>query len=67
MTTEPATVESTTVKPAATGSSAVEIVLATHNVKKLAELRRLVAAAGLDVIVLGLSDLPAYDEPPVII
>ena len=33
------------------------------DVKKLAELRRLVAAAGLDVIVLGLSDLPAYDEP----
>lgn len=63
MTTEPATAESTTVEPAATGSSAVEIVLATHNVKKLAELRRLVAAAGLDVIVLGLSDLPAYDEP----
>ncbi|MFT4164236.1 MAG: RdgB/HAM1 family non-canonical purine NTP pyrophosphatase [Microlunatus sp.] len=40
-----------------------EVVLATHNAKKLAELRRLVAAAGLAVTVLGLSDLPAYDEP----
>lgn len=40
-----------------------EIVLATHNAKKLAELRRLVAAAGLEVAVLGLGDLPAYDEP----
>lgn len=40
-----------------------EVVLATHNAKKLAELRRLVAAAGLAVTVLGLDDLPAYDEP----
>lgn len=40
-----------------------EIVLATHNAKKLAELRRLVAAAGLEVTVHGLGDLPAYDEP----
>ena len=40
-----------------------EVVLATHNAKKLTELRRLVVAAGLDVTVLGLSDLPAYDEP----
>ena len=40
-----------------------EVVLATHNTKKLTELRRLVAAAGLDLQVLGLGDLPAYDEP----
>lgn len=40
-----------------------DVVLATHNAKKLTELRRLVVAAGLDVTVLGLSDLPAYDEP----
>jgi XTP/dITP diphosphohydrolase len=39
------------------------VVLATHNGKKLAELRRLVEAAGLDITVLGLDDLPAYPEP----
>ena len=39
------------------------MVLATHNDKKLAELRRLVEAAGLDVVVLGLGDLPPYAEP----
>jgi len=43
--------------------SPTEVVLATHNAKKLAELRRLVEAAGLDVTVLGLSDLPGYPEP----
>lgn len=40
-----------------------EVVLATHNAKKLTELRRLVEAAGVDVAVLGLDDLPAYPEP----
>lgn len=40
-----------------------EVVLATHNAKKLAELRRIVAAAGLPVTVLGLDDLPGYPEP----
>jgi XTP/dITP diphosphohydrolase len=40
-----------------------EVVLATHNAKKLAELRRLVEAAGLDVTILGLGDLPPYGEP----
>jgi len=43
--------------------SPTEVVLATHNAKKLAELRRLVEAAGLDVAVLGLDDLPDYPEP----
>lgn len=43
--------------------SPTEVVLATHNAKKLAELRRLVTAAGLDVHVLGLSELPPYEEP----
>lgn len=52
-----------TTESATTESMSVEIVLATHNAKKLAELRRLVAAAGLALTVLGLSDLPAYDEP----
>jgi XTP/dITP diphosphohydrolase len=40
-----------------------EVVLATHNAKKLAELRRLVDAAGLRVTVLGLDDLSPYPEP----
>lgn len=40
-----------------------EVVLATHNAKKLAELRRLVEAAGLDAEILGLDALPAYAEP----
>lgn len=40
-----------------------KMVLATNNPKKLAELRRIVAAAGLDIEVLGLADFPAYPEP----
>jgi XTP/dITP diphosphohydrolase len=39
------------------------VVLATNNVKKLAELRRLVAAEAPDIEVLGLSDVAAYPEP----
>lgn len=39
------------------------LVLATNNPKKLAELRRVVAAEGLGIEVLGLADLPAYPEP----
>ena len=39
------------------------IVVATNNTPKLAELRRVVDAAGLDVEFLGLSDFPAYPEP----
>ncbi|RRD46825.1 RdgB/HAM1 family non-canonical purine NTP pyrophosphatase [Tessaracoccus sp. OH4464_COT-324] len=39
------------------------VVLATNNPKKLAELRRVVAGAGLTLEVLGLSDLPSYPEP----
>jgi XTP/dITP diphosphohydrolase len=46
-------------------SSAVShrVVLATNNVKKLAELRRLVAAEAPDIGILGLSDVAAYPEP----
>jgi len=40
-----------------------QVVLATNNVKKLAELRRIVAAAAPDVEVLALADVPAYPEP----
>lgn len=39
------------------------LVLATHNAKKLAELRRIVAACGLEVAVLGLDDVTPYPEP----
>lgn len=40
-----------------------EVVLATHNAKKLTELRRIVAASGLDVAVFGLDHFPSYPEP----
>jgi XTP/dITP diphosphohydrolase len=40
-----------------------DVVLATNNRKKLVELRRLVEAAGADIRVLGLGDLPSYPEP----
>lgn len=39
------------------------IILATHNAKKLAELRRITAALLSGVQVLGLDDVPAYPEP----
>ena len=38
-------------------------MLATHNRAKLAELRRMVAAAAPDVEVLGLDEVPDYPEP----
>ncbi|WP_153503253.1 RdgB/HAM1 family non-canonical purine NTP pyrophosphatase [Cumulibacter manganitolerans] len=38
------------------------ILLASRNAKKLAELRRIMA--GADVEVVGLDDVPAYDEVP---
>jgi len=40
-----------------------QLVLATRNVNKLAELRRILGPF-VDVEVLGLDDLPAYDEAP---
>lgn len=39
------------------------VVLATNNAKKLAELRRLVAAEALNVQILGLGDVAPYPEP----
>ena len=39
------------------------VVLATHNAKKLAELRRVLAATGLDLEVLGLDHVGRYPEP----
>lgn len=41
----------------------MKIVLATHNAKKLAELRRLVADQRLALDVLGLDDTTGYPEP----
>jgi len=41
------------------------LLLASRNPGKLAELRRMLGAAGLDdVTVLGLTDVPWYTEPP---
>lgn len=40
-----------------------KMVLATHNPKKLAELRRIFAEAALGVEVLGLSEVEEYPEP----
>lgn len=40
-----------------------EVVLATNNPKKLAELRRVLEEAGLRVQVRPLADFDAYDEP----
>jgi XTP/dITP diphosphohydrolase len=39
------------------------VLLATHNAKKLVELRRILAAAAADVAVVGLADVAAF--PPV--
>lgn len=39
------------------------VVLATNNDRKLVELRHVLSDAGLDVVVLGLADLPPYPEP----
>ena len=41
-----------------------QVVLATNNAKKLAELRRIVGEAAPDVEVLGLADVATYPEPP---
>ncbi len=41
----------------------MKLVLATHNAKKLAELRRLVAEQRLAFEVLGLDDVRSYPEP----
>ena len=40
-----------------------QVVLATRNAKKLAELQRIVSAESQDVQVLGLADVAAYPEP----
>lgn len=40
-----------------------QVLLASNNAKKLAELRRIIAEFGLDIEVLGLADTQAYPEP----
>jgi XTP/dITP diphosphohydrolase len=40
-----------------------QVVLATRNVGKLAELRRIVAAEASDIQILGLTDVATYPEP----
>lgn len=40
-----------------------EVFLASRNAKKLAEMERILAPLVLGVRVLGLDDVPAYDEP----
>lgn len=42
----------------------MKILLATRNVKKLDELRRILVAASLDVTLVGLADVPPYEEAP---
>lgn len=41
----------------------MKVVLATHNAKKLIELRRVLAEADLPVTVVGLDEVAAYPEP----
>ena len=46
-----------------TGSTGRRVFLASRNAKKLSEMRRILAEHMPDVEVLGLDDVPAYDEP----
>jgi XTP/dITP diphosphohydrolase len=39
------------------------VFLASRNIKKLAEMQRILAEHAPDVVVLGLDDLPSYHEP----
>jgi XTP/dITP diphosphohydrolase len=39
------------------------LFLASRNAKKLAEMQRILAEHAPDVVVVGLDDVPAYDEP----
>ncbi len=41
----------------------MKVLLASRNAKKLAEMRRILAPHLADVEVLGLDDVPGYDEP----
>jgi XTP/dITP diphosphohydrolase len=51
--------------PDTTGATTRDVLLATRNDAKLAELRRIVAALGLDEVhILGLDEVDAFDEVP---
>jgi hypothetical protein len=51
--------------PDTTGATTRDVLLATRNDAKLAELRRIVAALGLDEVhILGLDEVDAFDEAP---
>lgn len=41
----------------------MQVFLASRNAKKLAEMQRIIAEHAPDVVVVGLDDVPAYDEP----
>lgn len=42
----------------------MKVLLATRNAQKLAELRRILQAAALDVALVGLADVAGYEEAP---
>jgi len=46
-----------------TGVHGPVVFLASRNAKKLAEMERILAPLAPDVVVLGLDDVPPYDEP----
>ena len=41
----------------------VDVFLASRNAKKLAEMQRILGEHAADLVVVGLDDVPAYDEP----
>ncbi|MFC5177656.1 RdgB/HAM1 family non-canonical purine NTP pyrophosphatase [Nocardioides taihuensis] len=41
----------------------MQVFLASRNAKKLAEMQRILGEHAPDVVVVGLDDVPAYDEP----
>jgi XTP/dITP diphosphohydrolase len=45
------------------GDPAPQVLLASRNAKKLGEMQRILAEHAPSVVVLGLDDVPAYDEP----
>ena len=47
----------------ARASAPSRLFLASRNAKKLAEMQRILAEHAPDVVVVGLDDVPAYDEP----
>jgi XTP/dITP diphosphohydrolase len=50
-------------RPHESGRSDPTVFLASRNAKKLAEMQRILAAVVPGVVVVGLEEVPAYDEP----